>query len=41
MQFLVTYRVVVDVEDEKPEEIYAQAAALMEQSIGHFDYREA
>jgi hypothetical protein len=41
MQFLVTYKVVVDVEDEQPEEIYSEAASLMQQSIGHFDYREA
>jgi hypothetical protein len=41
MQFVVTYTVVVDVDNEAPELIYSEAMSLMDQGFGMFDYEEA
>ena len=41
MQFIVTYTAVVDVDEEAPELIYSEAAKLMDQGFGYFDYKEA
>ena len=41
MQFRVKFAVVVDVEEEYPEDILSEAISLIEQGIGSFEYEEA
>ena len=38
MQFVVYFEVVVDVEDEVPENIHHEAMTLLSQGIGSFEY---
>ena len=39
-QFEVTFVCVVDTDSEDPEDIYSEAASLIAQGIGGFDYKE-